>query len=441
MRLFNRTIFISSVLSVASITMAEPVEPSRTEVVKPIYKNSLREFPGKGTLKQRKQGGNPRTMNGVLVFDGSMDGNRQVDPQIAVGGGYIFHGTNGGLIIYDKKGNFIDGVGNRGFNGGIDPKLFYCVNNQVFGFNIWNPWDKEKLKPVNISISEGRDPTGAWNVYPVPAPDGRDGGGLGCSRQWVGYTFPGGKDRTFVFNIGDAKKGKPVTVYHFPGSLGQAALTQDDEKALYFLDITQKDLIISRIRDRGDGTPIAEELAKKPHSLEYIKRPPASPQKGTDARTASGDWHPKNLVLQGGFLWFSHAVNCEGRSAVQWHQVRLDGTIRQTGLISDPKSSYIQTTLAVNKKLDVLVGFQETSETMFISPRMAFRRAKDPRGTLRKMVKLGEGQAATEGGAWGDYSGSVIDGDNLLDLWTIQSIADTEGKGDTVIIKVPFSRL
>jgi len=29
------------------------------------------------------------------------------------------------------------------------------------------------------------------------------------------------------------------------------------------------------------------------------------------------------------------------------------------------------------KKNDVLVGFQETNENMFISPRLAFRKAKD----------------------------------------------------------------
>jgi hypothetical protein len=75
---------------------------------------------------------------------------------------------------------------------------------------------------------------------------------------------------------------------------------------------------------------------------------------------------------------------------------------------------------------------------MFISPRLAFRRADDPPGKLREVVSLGEGKAATDGTSWGDYSGSVIDGDNLMDLWTIQSITDAEGKGDTIIVKVPF---
>jgi len=141
--------------------------------------------------------------------------------------------------------------------------------------------------------------------------------------------------------------------------------------------------------------------------------------------------------LQNGCLWFYQTINCENRAAVQWHQIKLDGTSVQSGLISDPKRSFIQSTIAVNQREDVVVGFQETGEDMFISPRFAWRSGKDPKGELRSMVAIGEGQAATEGGAWGDYSGSTLDGGNQLDLWTVQSVAGPDGKGDAVIAKVP----
>ncbi len=70
---------------------------------------------------------------------------------------------------------------------------------------------------------------------------------------------------------------------------------------------------------------------------------------------------------------------------------------------------------------------------------VAFRRGVDAPGTLGAIVSLGEGAGATDGVSWGDYSGSVIDGDNLRDLWTIQSITGEDGKGDTVIARVPFA--
>jgi hypothetical protein len=111
----------------------------------------------------------------------------------------------------------------------------------------------------------------------------------------------------------------------------------------------------------------------------------------------------------------------------------------QSGRIAHPTNSYIQTTLAVNKNEDVLIGFQEAGPESFVSPRLTFRRRDDPPGTTRAVVRLGEGKAATAGGPWGDYSGSCIDGDNLLDLWTVQSIADADGKGDAVIARVKFA--
>ena len=104
--------------------------PSRVEIISPIRKTS---FNNNGSCPEREQGGNPRMVNGYLVFDGSMDGNRQVDPQIAVGGGYVLHGTNNGLVIYNKKGEYQQGISQKCFNNGIDPKLFFDAHNQVFG--------------------------------------------------------------------------------------------------------------------------------------------------------------------------------------------------------------------------------------------------------------------------------------------------------------------
>ena len=434
--LFQVALAASVLASLASQEHAGPAQtrPSRSETIEPML---MRSFDRQGKTPMRRQGGNPRQQAGLLVFDGATDGNRQVDPQVAVGGGHVLHATNHGLHIYDREGAFVSGVSQRGFAGGIDPKLFFCRNNRVFGFDLWNPWDKAKQKPVNISVSRTDDPSGAWATYSVPAPNGVDGGGVGVSRRWIGYSFPGGEERTFVLPIASAKAGEPVTVHHFRGSLGHPVLTQDPEDDLYFVQLTRRDICIRKVTATAGGAPVAVEVARAPHRFGYFGWPPKSPQKGTTQETASGDRNPKNIVLQGGYLWFSHTVACDGRAAVQWHQVRLDGTFVQSGRLSSGTSSYIQTSLAVNERLDVLVGFQETSADMFISPRLAYRRASDPLGSLRPMSSLGEGRGATDGLAWGDYSGSAIDGDNGLDLWTVQSIAGADGKGDCVIARLP----
>lgn len=407
--------------------------PVRTEIISPIHADSFNKG---GTAKNRRQGGNPRMVGGNLMFDGATDGNRQVDPQIAVGGGYILHATNLGLVIYDKKGNYVDGVSQNEFNGGIDPKLFYDPNNRVYAFDVWKYWDKEKIKPINISVSQTSDPRGAWNTYAVPSPEEVDGGGIGFSRKWIGYSFPGGPEQTFLMKMSEVKAGKPATVYHFAGNLGQPVFTQDQTDDLLFVRLTGKEIVMTTVGSDSSGAPVISSVIRAPHNFRYFGSPPSSPMKGTTARTASGDRNPKNLVVQSRSLWFSQTVNVEGRAGVQWHQVMLDGTFVQSGLLSDPKNSYIETTLAVNKNRDVLVGFQETGPDMFISGRAAWRKRQDPLGTLRPIFRIAEGLAATEGGAWGDYSGSVVDGDNLTDLWTIQSVANEAGHGSTVIMRV-----
>jgi hypothetical protein len=417
----------------------EKVYPSKTEVVNPIHKSS---FNNNKECLERKQGGNPSLINGYQVFNGSMDGDRQVDPQIAVGGGYAMEGTNKGLLIFDKTGNFVQGVSQKCFNSGIDPKLFFDVHNKVFVFDLWWYYDKPKTKPVNVAVSETSDPTGAWNIYPVSRTEEEDGGGIGYSKKWIGYSYPGGEDNTFILRTAEAKAGKPATIYHFKGSLGHPIFMQDAIDDLYFFDIQDDSLfVIRKVSEGKDGKPYCTIVSKKLHGLQYIDYPPQSPQKGTTQKISSGDRNPKNLVFQNGSIWFSQAVNCNERSAVQWHQINAkSGKLIQTGLIKSDTSNYIQTTIAVNKKNDALIGFQEANANAFVSPRFVYRKAKDPIGTVSKIVSVGEGRGAATGEAWGDYSSSIIDGDNLLDLWTIQSVANEKGNGETVIVKVPFKK-
>jgi hypothetical protein len=417
-------------------TSTDTIRPSKTEVVNPIHKL---DFNNGNQCPERKQGGNPQMVNGYQVFNGSMDGNRQVDPQVAVGGGYVLEGTNSGLMIYNKKGEFVQGVSQKCFNNGIDPKMFFDIHNKVFVFDLWWYYDAAKTKPVNISVSETSNPTGAWNIYPVSRTEEVDGGGIGYSKKWIGYSYPGGEENTFVLRMADAKAGKPATIFHFKGSLGHPVFVQDAIDDLYFFAIEDDQFVIRKVSEDANGQPYCLVVSQKPHGLKYIDYPPQSPQKGTEQKVSSGDRNPKNVVYQNGSIWFSQAVNCEGRSAVQWHQINaVTGKIIQTGLIKSDTTNYIQTTIAVNKKNDVLVGFQEVNNNSFISPRFAYRKTKDRLGTIREIVSAGEGKGATDGVAWGDYSGSIIDGDNLLDLWTIQSMANIKGKGETVIVKVPF---
>jgi hypothetical protein len=409
--------------------------PVRSETIAPLRKAKFNAT-ATGNCSEFRRGGTALQKDGHLIVTGATDAGNQMDPQVAVGGGYVMHATNSGFILYTKAGAFVQGVSQRCFNDGIDPKLLFDVNNRVFLFDLWWYYDAPGAKPANISVSETSDPTGAWNTYPVSLPNARDGGAVGSSRAWIGYSFPGGTENTFVLSMADAKAGRPTAVYHFTGSLGHPVNTQDATDDLHFFQITSTNMELRRVTADQNGFPFVQLVFSKPHGFTFINSPPQSRQLGSTDRFSSGDRNPKNVVIQGGSLWFSQAVESNGRTAVQWSEVSLaSGTIVQTGLIRDSTSSYIQTTIAVNKNRDVLVGFQESSAGMYVSPRFAFRNGSDPLGTLRPMVRMAEGGSAIAAGAWGDYSGSAVDGDNVTDLWTVQSMANATGKSNAVIAK------
>ncbi len=377
-------------------------------------------------------------------FEGIPDTDGQVDVQVAVGGGYAVHATNSGLSIFDKTGKFLTATRQACFNEGIDPKLFFDVHNKIFAIDYWHYYDVPKKKPLNISVSASSDPTKKWNTYPISLTEAVDGGSLGYSKKWLGYAYPKDMDKggTLVMATEDARLGKATKIYHFEGELGQAAFGQDASDDMYFLNVDATNFTLNKIGTDAQNVPYATKVWQKAHQLQYIDGPPASPQKGTKTLISSGDRKPKNLVIQGGYLWFAHTIDYNGQAAVQWHQLNLkDGTSVQTGILHKAGSNYIQSTIAVNTDLDVLVGFQECNANMYVSPCFAYRKASDAVGTLRNVVTIeagtgNYGDGTNDAVPWGDYSGSIIDGDNLKDLWTGQSIMQKSKVVSNRIVKL-----
>lgn len=413
------------------------IGPSSTEIIQPITRSKFRP----DGCPQRVQEGNPRIQNGNLVFDGTKDGKYQIDPQIAVGNGFVFHAANYGVILYDTLGNYIDGIEQKCIQNGIDPKAFYDIHNRVFVYNVFHYWDSLKLKPNHISVSATNDPTGAWHTYPINSSKAFDGGNIGYSKDWIAYTYPGGDEETFVLRTSDAKFGKALTVYHFPEYLGQPAFGQDSNDEVFFLKIDSTHITVSSIYD-NNGTPNRFIVCHLEHNLENFTLPPAVPQKGSNQLINPGARAPKNLVYQSGYLWFAHVINKNERAAVQWHQINLHEQFIQSGIIYSDTSNYIHPTIAVNEYEDVLIGFQEVNKNTYVNACYAYRNNLEPDNQLSPIFTIKKGQSPINSGRWGDYSGSIIDGDDLRSFWTIQSLAGKDSTGETVItkVKVPWSK-
>jgi outer membrane protein assembly factor BamB len=168
--------------------------------------------------------------------------------------------------------------------------------------------------------------------------------------------------------------------------------------------------------------------------------PPApnhAPQSGSPParRIATNDARIQNLVYRNGTLWATHTVFFDppDRASVQWWELTTTASVVQRGLIDDATgvTFYAFPSIAVNAAGDALIGFSCFSPTQFASGCYAFRKASDPPNTFQDVATLKGGEAKYDkvGGSginrWGDYSATVVDPVNDMDLWTIQEYAMT----------------
>ena len=376
----------------------------------------------------------------ILSFSGTeFDNSGQIDPQIAVGGNYVLHLSNSGAIVYDKKGNIKKSINLDCFTKSFysfDPKIFFDRTNKFFGFGVWDGYNDAEKKPMRLMFSQSDNPLLRWSIYSIAADDGVDGGSIGYGEKWIVYRYD--EDRVLITNTTDVKQGNPTKFYKFKTLVGQPAYNQDNGKTYtFYLDEDKKSFLLQTIDD-DNGVPVISEVWSVNNPSQYIEPPPSSQQMGTNKLVSSGDFRPKNVVIQNNSLWFSHIVNLNENSAIEWFQLSVkDGTVIQKGLISKNGTNYIQPTIAVNTRGDMAINFEETNSTMNISVRVAYRLAGDPKNTIREVINVAEGNSPYFGSpentdkvlAWGDYSGSVVDGDNGIDMWFAQSYAkDTKVK-------------
>jgi hypothetical protein len=369
----------------------------------------------------------------ILCFDGTENKTEgQVDPQIAVGGNYVVHASNVGVSIYDKKGNLKKAMTLNCFTKSkdcFDPKIFYDSKNKYFGLGVWDGYNINEKKPMRLLFSQTDNPLLGWNRYSLPANDGTDGGSIGFGAKWIVYRYD--DDFVLLLNAIDCKKGKPTKIYKFNTPLGQPIFNQDNGNSFaFYIDQDNKNMILQTIVEQN-GVPYISELWMVSNNSIYYETPPFSAQLGTEKLISSGDFKPKNAVIQNNSLWFSHIVNKDGNSGIEWFQLSAkNGAIIQQGIIAQKGTNYIQPTIAVNKRGDMAIGFQETNENMHISARAVYRLANDKINTTRKIIEVAEGNSPYINStnqeleqAWGDYTGSMVDGDNGIDFWFAQSIA------------------
>ncbi len=402
-------------------------------------------------------------------FLGLEDNDRAIPPdtQGAVGPNHLMIALNSQVRIQSRSGdaistvplksfwtNLVENIGNT-----FDPKIAYDLSA--------NRWLMVTLSDsvstnssVLMAVSETGDPAGKWFGFKIRA----DGEGV----QWADYPIVGFNKKWIVvtanlYSVAENRPGLSRIYFlnrnsvYANGSVALAVKSFDDKGGFAIApaidyDGTMQTMLLVNVQNgnsNGKGflrlSTLTGELGAEVYNpgttfpsvtSTWASSPAAqdfAPQLGSPNRINTGDNRLQNgVVFRNGSLWLSHTVFLPAtnavRSAIQWWELSSAGAVQQFGRIDDPTAAkfYAYPSMAVNKNNDVLIGYSSFSGTQYASAGYSFRAAIDPPHTLRADTILKAGEAPyfkTHGGTrnrWGDYSSTVVDPLNEIDMWTLQ---------------------
>ena len=402
------------------------------------------------------------------------DNDRAIPPdtQGTVGPNHLMTTLNSQVRIQSRFGANISTVSLRQFWTNLvdnvvnvfDPRVHYDLQAGRWIFvTIANGQRTDSA--ILAAVSETGDPTGNWFGFKIPGdPDGlfwADFPYIGVNSKWI--VIPStlfsvaankfGFSRHYVLNKDSvyANGAVPFEAQMFDDEGGSNISPSIDfdgtHSTMYLVNSLNGNasgkgfLRVSTLEgDVGSEiyTPGIAFPAVSSTWAAFVSPQDIAPQLGTSTRINNGDHRiPSSIKLRNGSLWFCHNVflpaDAPLRSSIQWWELDLEGGIRQFGRIDDPSNErmYAFPSLAVNKNNEVLIGYSRFSADQFASGNYSFRAATDPPDTLRPDTVLKAGESSyvkTFGGTrnrWGDYSSTLVDPLNEVDMWTLQQYAAT----------------
>lgn len=303
---------------------------------------------------------------------------------------------------------------------------------------------------VVIAVSQTSDPTGTWSFFRLDA-DPQDFGWadfpkMGIDNNWVTISanLIGGSDPAVLFVCGK------TALYSGTSSCRRFATQSFSAPAIVY-DAALTTGYVARNLDPFSGT-IAIDTITGPVGSETLTQNAATiTLPATWNHFGLGNFAPQSeiperietdfiaavatLVYRNGSLWGTQTAylptNAPTHSSIQWWQVSPTGAVQQFGRIDDPNAQlfYAFPSLGVNKNNDVMIGYARFSGAQHPSGNYSFRAGNDAPNTLQgdTVLKAGETSYFKDFGGgrnrWGDYSHTMVDPVNDVDLWTIQEYA------------------
>jgi subtilisin-like proprotein convertase family protein len=385
------------------------------------------------------------------------------DTHGAVGPYHLLTAHNTQLRIQTKTGGNLSTVTLNEFWSGLgasitfDPRVLYDPFNQRWMITSVADYDSPSAA-ILIGVSKTSDPTGLWKLYKVDA-DSRnqlwaDYPCIGFNKNWIVVTVnmftnvSRNFKSTYIYAFNKANLyafGDSASHTRFEETNGFTmvpALTyQNTLSTLYMVEEWDggSQLRISSITGTASA-PAYSTTHYFPSSSDIwgvssFGRADLLPQLSSDKLIQANDSRLQNVVYRNGSLWCAQTIfltrQTLDRTAIQWWELSPSGAVLQRGRIEDEtgQTFYAFPSIAVNKNKDVLIGFSRFSGQQYASANYAFRASTDPPNTLRSDVVLKAGSApyyktlTGTANRWGDYSSTVVDPVNDLDMWTLQEYA------------------
>jgi uncharacterized repeat protein (TIGR01451 family) len=396
-------------------------------------------------------------------FQALPDNNTSIPPDThgAAGPNHLMTVLNTQVRIQSKTGTITSTVTLDGFWSSLgapnpfDPKVLYDPYSNRWVFTACAD-PQSSTSSVLIGVSQTNDPTGTWNLFRVDVDATNtvwaDYPSIGFNKDWIVvqvnmFTVAANaysRSNIYVFNKANlySNTSASFTLFQDPTGFVQApAITYDNSLAtMYLLELwDDSQLRLSTITGAvgAEVLTLGTAFPSAGANTWFFFDPPA-PQLGSAVGIDTGDVRLQNLVYRNGSLWTTHTIflpaTTPTRSAIQWWQITTAGGVTQRGRIDDATAAnfYAYPSIAVNRANDVLIGYSHFSTSTYASAGYSFRSVLDTSSTLQAetVLKAGEDIYVKDFGSgtvrWGDYSNTVVDPSNDLDMWTIQEYAATD---------------
>jgi hypothetical protein len=392
------------------------------------------------------------------------------DTQGAAGPNNLMVTLNSQVSIQDKAGTTSSTVSLdtfwsslSGVSGVFDPKLAYDPYNNRWIF-VAGSNAKSSSSQLLVGVSQSSDPSGSWNLYKTTVDGtGTDWGdypSMGFNMDWVvvdlnlfkvaNNQFDGGQ--IYAFSKADLYAGLVsvrVKLFTDPNAFTEApAATYDNTLATMYLIQSWNGntggsgfLRISSITGAVGSEMYTGQVVFTSTPNPWDSSPSGgndfAPQMGSTHLIQNGDDRIINAVYRNGYLWAAQNAFLPAggatRTAAQWWQLATNGTVNQFGRVDDSTGTvfYAYPSIAVNTQNDAVLGYSSFSANQFAGANYSIRLAADSLNTMRSDAVLKAGEAIyykTFGGPenrWGDYSNTIVDPSNDLDIWTIQEYASS----------------